>query len=52
MFIVLSEQKELVLVAAISGKTFYLKHPFKASRPADVIPVHSVGVSRVTQFLY
>ena len=38
-FIVLSEQKELVLVKAISGKTFYLKPPAKPLRPADVSPV-------------
>ena len=39
MFIVLSEQKELVPVTAISGKTFYSKPPAKPLRPADVSPV-------------
>ena len=39
MFIVLSEQKEVVSVTAISGKTFYLKPPARPSRPADVNPV-------------
>ena len=42
MFIVLSEQKELVPVTAISGKTFYSKPPAKPSRPADVslVPIN------------
>ena len=39
MFILLSEQKEVVPVTAISGKTFYSKPPAKPERPADISPV-------------
>ena len=38
-FILLSEQKEVVPVRAISGKTFYSKPPAKPVRSADVSPV-------------
>ena len=39
MFILLSEQKELVPVTAISGKIIYSKPPAKPERPADISPV-------------
>ena len=39
MFIIFSEQKEVVPVMAISGKTFYSKPPVKLARPTDISPV-------------